>query len=417
MNLTLEEQSWLDGACGPGVAMAMRILVDMGRILGADRLIPIVSSHIDGCLYHGPAGVDFAERLVDGRAQVVVPSTLNVGAVDLRRPDRMRLSPEDHELALRLMRAYEALGCKPTWTCAPYQAGHRPGVGQDIAWAESNAVVFANSALGARTNRYGDFMDICCAVTGRAPRYGLHIQENRAARLLVKTDGLSDQLKTMEAFYPVLGAWLGRESGGEIAVVDGLPRSTTEDQLKALGAAAASTGAVALFHVAGVTPEAPTVEAALQGRAPDKTLVLTAEMVRAARDSLSTVSGERLDVVALGSPHFSEAEVDTFQLALAGRRTASPVYICTGRHVADRLARDGRLQDLESRGVEIVIDTCVVATPILKGAPGGVLMTNSGKFAHYGPANTGYESVFGTLGDCVESAVAGRVVRDERAWA
>lgn len=416
MELTAEENSWLEGACGPGVAMAMRILVDMGRILGADRLIPITSSHIDGCLYHGPAGVAFAERLVEGRAQVVVPSTLNVGAVDLRRPDRMLLSEEDHALALRLMRAYEALGCKPTWTCAPYQAGHRPAQGQDIAWAESNAVVFVNSVLGARTNRYGDFMDICCAVTGRAPRYGLHLPENRAARLVVTTDGLSDRLKSMEAFYPVLGAWLGRESGGEIAVIDGLPSSTTEDQLKGLGAAAASTGSVALFHVAGVTPEAPTLKTALQGRAPARVVALTPEMVRTARDSLSTVAGERLDVVALGSPHFSEAEIDAFEAALAGRTTRAPVYICTGRHVADRLAEAGRLEGLEARGVEIVIDTCVVATPILKGGPGGVLMTNSGKFAHYGPANTGYESVFGTLGDCVESAVAGRIVRDERAW-
>lgn len=417
MNLTAEEQYWLDGACGPGVAMAMRILVDMGRILGADRLIPVSSTHIDGCLYHGPAGVAFAERLVEGRAQVVVPSTLNVGAVDLRRPDRMLLSPEDHDLALRLMRAYEALGCKATWTCAPYQAGHRPALGQDVAWAESNAVVFVNSVLGARTNRYGDFMDICCAVTGRAPLYGLHIQENRAARLLVTTDGLSAGLKSMEAFYPVLGAWLGRESAGEIAVIDGLPLSATEDQLKALGAAAASTGAVAMFHVAGVTPEATTVKAALQGREPSRVVALTPDLVRVARDSLSTVDGEKLDVVALGSPHFSEAEIDAFEAALAGRTTRAPVYICTGRHVANRLAESGRLDALESRGVEIVIDTCVVATPILKGGAGGVLMTNSGKFAHYGPANTGYESVFGTLGDCVESAVAGRVVRDERAWA
>src|SRR5688572_22131546 len=169
LSLSDEERAWLDGSCGPGTALAMRVLSEMATLLGAERLIPIVSAHIDGCLYHGPAGVAFAERLVRDRATAVVPATLNVGAVDLRRPDRMRLPTAEAQLAIRLMQAYEALGCAPTWTCAPYQAGHRPGPGQDIAWAESNAVVFANSVLGARTNRYGDFIDICAAVTGRAP--------------------------------------------------------------------------------------------------------------------------------------------------------------------------------------------------------------------------------------------------------
>lgn len=416
MQLTDEERSWLNGACGPGVAMAMRILTRMGAILGADRLIAVSSAHIDGCLYHGPAGVQFAEALLDGRAQAIIPTTLNVGAIDLRRPDRMQAPAAEQALARRLMRAYEGLGCAPTWTCAPYQAGHRPARGQDIAWAESNAVVFANSVLGARTNRYGDFIDICAAVTGRAPHFGLHVAQNRRARVLVTTEGISANLKRMDAFFPVLGAWLGRAFPDAIAAIDGLPRDTTEDQLKALGAAAASTGSVALFHVIGVTPEAADREQAFQGRPPEHIIALTPQMTRAARDTLSSASGVRADVVALGSPHFSLPEFDAFEAALAGRKTRTPVYICTGRHVADALEQTGRLAALETLGVEIVIDTCVVATPILKGVEGGVLMTNSGKFAHYGPANTGFESLFGTLRDCVETAVAGRVTRDETVW-
>jgi predicted aconitase len=416
MQLTDEERAFADGSCGAAVALSMRIVTEMGRILGAARLIPIGSAHIDGCLYHGPAGVLFAERLVAGRGRVAVPATLNVGAVDLQRPDRILLDAAERDLARRLMRAYEALGCAPTWTCAPYQAGHRPRVGEDIAWAESNAVVFVNSVLGARTNRYGDFMDIACALTGRAPYYGLHVPRNRKAVLVADVSGISDALKAEDSFFPVLGAWLGREAGEAIAVIDGLPATTSEDQLKALGAAAASTGSVALFHVAGVTPEAPTLDAALQGEVPASVVVVTPDSLRAARDRLSTVAGATLDVIALGSPHFSNAEFVQLERQLAGRKSRIPIYVCTGRHVADELTRSGRAAALAGQGVEIVVDTCVVATPILTGKRGGVLMTNSGKFAHYGPSNTGYEAVYGSLADCVESAVTGRVTRDERLW-
>lgn len=395
--------------------MSMRILVDMGRVLGAQRLTPIASAHIDGCLYHGPAGVDFAERLVAGGGRAVVPTTLNIGSLDLKRPDIVRLEEPDRALAHRLMMAYLTLQCAPTWTCAPYQAGHRPALGEDIAWAESNAVVFANSVLGARTNRYGDFLDIAAALTGRAPYYGLHLPEERLARILITTETLSPELKRRDAFYPVLGAWLGRQVGATVAAIDGLPPDTTEDQLKALGAAAASSGAVGLFHVIGVTPEARTFEQAFGGKEPQTVLPFDLAALKQARDTLSTSRADTLDVVALGSPHFSYEEFRRFETLLGEQRTRVPVYVCTGRHVTSRMQAEGRLDTLIERGVRIVEDTCVVSTPVLEGS-GGVLMTNSGKFAHYTPANTGYEVVFGPLEDCVNSAVLGKVVRDERWW-
>jgi predicted aconitase len=418
IELTPEERDIAGGARGAAAAMAMRILAEMGRLLGADRLIPIASAHIDGCLYHGDSGVHFAERLVEGGGKVAVPTTLNVGALDLLHPGRVTAAPERRAMMLRLMRAYEALACRPTWTCAPYQAGHRPEAGSDVAWGESNAVAFCNSVLGARTNRYGDFLDICAAIAARAPRYGLHLPENRRARVVVDTASLSPALRDSEVFFPVLGAWLGAELGTTVAVIDGLPESTSEDRLKALGAAAASSGAVGLFHVAGVTPEAPDVAAALGGVPPERTIRLTPEMVRAARDRLSTISGAQIDAVALGSPHFSLDEVAELERRLGGRRAAVPIYVCTGRHVVRELEGNGRLKGLEDSGVTVVADTCVVVTPILPEAAGGtrVLMTNSGKFAHYGPANTGYEALYGSLADCVESAVAGRVARDEALW-
>jgi len=416
MQLTEEEEAWALGESGPAMAMATRILAEMGRILGADRLIPVTSAHIDGCLYHGDSGVHFAERLVEGGGQVRVPTTLNVGALNLLKPESGLMPPHQREMARRLMAAYVAMGCRQTWTCAPYQVGHRPGLGEDIAWAESNAVVFANSVLGARTNRYGDFLDICAALTGRAPRYGLHIERNRRATVLIRTDSLSEALKRSRVFFPVLGAWLGRAVGSEIAAIEGLPGDTSEDALKALGAAAASTGAVALFHAIGVTPEAPTREAALGGEEPGGVLDLTAEMVRGALETLSTTTrGERLDVIALGSPHYSLPEVARFEAARGGRRLALPVTICTNRFVLEALGRQGKIAEMEAAGVEFITDTCVVVTPILPPT-GGVLMTDSGKFAHYTPPNTGYSVAYGSVSECVESAVAGRIVRSEETW-
>ena len=397
--------------------MALRIVAEAARLMGAPRLIPIASAHIDGALYHGDSGTLFAERLVDGGARVAVRASLNVGALTPASCAAVRLPPHAHEMARRMMRAYEAMGCEPSWTCAPYQAGHRPVTGTDVAWGESNAVVFCNSVLGARTNRYGDFLDIACAISGRAPDYGLHRRQNRLASLLIDATGLSLELRRSDVFYPVLGTILGHRAGSAVAVIDGLQNCTTEDRLKALGAAAASAGGVGLFHVAGVTPEAPDVATALGGEPPRERIMLAPADVAAALAGLSTASGTgRIDAVAIGSPHLSLAEVDDLERLLAGRRLRLPLYANTGRHVLAPLERSGRRKALEQAGVVFVVDTCVVVTPILPELDGAVLMTNSGKFAHYAPGNTGYAVTYGSLGECVESAVAGRLVREPRQW-
>ncbi|MEJ2203926.1 MAG: aconitase X catalytic domain-containing protein [Gemmatimonadota bacterium] len=415
VHLTPDERAHLDGGRGEAAAMAMRLVVAAAEMMGAARLVEIESAHIDGCLYHGDGGVLFAEALVAGDGRVAVPTTLNVGALDLLHPERIRGDAHHGEMARRQMDAYLKLGCAPTWTCAPYQAGHRPGPGEQVAWGESNAVAFANSVLGARTERYGDFLDACCALTGRAPLHGLHLDENRRATMLVDARQVPTSLMSRDVFYPVLGTWLGLQVGREVCVIDGLPADVTEDQLKALGAAAASTGAVALFHVAGVTPEAPSVEAALHGAEPRARVPVTSSGLRGSLDRLSTTDAEGVDAVAVGSPHFSDAEFAALEAALAGRRVSLPFYACTGRDVFARLEASGAATRLRDAGVDVVVDTCVVVTPILP-ARGGVLMTCSGKFAHYGPANTGYDVVYGSLEDCVESAVAGAVRRDEAVW-
>src|SRR6478736_7256226 len=217
LTLTGDEQAIAAGALGDGAAMAMRIVAETARLMGADGLISIESAHIDGALYHGDSGTLFAERLVSGGAKTSVRATLNVGAIDLTGCSVNRLPAHQHDMAKRMMDAYRALGCEPTWTCAPYQAGHRPRLGAQVAWGESNAVAFCNSVLGARTNRYGDFLDIACAISGRAPDYGLHRPENRVATLLIDVGGLSRELRRADVFYPVLGTILGRAAGSAVA--------------------------------------------------------------------------------------------------------------------------------------------------------------------------------------------------------
>ncbi len=190
LTLSPQDQAMLNGEFGDAAKMAMRILTTMANVYGAAELLDIESAHIDGCLYHGQSGLDFAERLVAGGAQVRVPTTLNVGAIDLMHPDQFQGTADLAHRATRLMAAYQQMGCAPIWTCAPYQAMHRPALGTQIAWAESNAIVFANSVLGARTNRYGDFIDICAALTGRAPAVGLHLPANRRGQIVFHLDNI-----------------------------------------------------------------------------------------------------------------------------------------------------------------------------------------------------------------------------------
>ncbi len=409
--LTPAEKALLSGSADDGAAMAMRLVCDSAQLLGAQSLVQVQSAHIDGALYHGDSGTLFAERLVQLGAKTAVRSTLNVGALDLTGCSTNRLPAHEREMARRLMRAYLAIGCEPTWTCAPYQAGHRPALGTDVAWGESNAVVFCNSVLGARTNRYGDYLDIACAITGRAPRTGLHLPQNRLARFILDVSNIKVTTQQEESFWPVIGSLYGRRSGSDIGVVTGLVVRPDEDQLKAFGAAAASSGGVGLFHMAGVTPEAPDLTTALGGVDPVETMMISPADYRTQLLAMATIdSATRIDAVAIGSPHLSLAEFERLAGLIGGRKLALPFYACTGRHVLQELERTGLRPTLEAAGVTIVADTCVVVTPILDDLPNGILMTNSGKFAHYAPGNTGYGVVFGSLADCVESAITGRPV-------
>ena len=303
----------------------MRILLDMGRVWEAERLIDVTSAHIDSCLYHGPAGLDFAELLLTGGARVAIPTTLNVSSLDLLHPGLVRLDAETSMQARRLMDAYVAMGCRPTWTCAPYQLERRPSFGEHIAWAESNAIVFANSVLGARTNRYGDFIDICAAITGRVPAAGLHLDEQRRGSVVFRlADDVPERLLHDEITPTCVGHIVGLSAGTDVPVIVGLPTETGEDRLKALGAAAASSGAVSMFHAVGITPEAHTLDDALGGNAVAREFIITRDDLRAARDELTTVPDGPIAAVSVGTPHLSTAETRTVGVGRAGPPAGRP---------------------------------------------------------------------------------------------
>ncbi len=418
VRLLPSDERMLSGGEGEARRLSMRIIVAVAGAAGAASLIDVGSAHVDGCLYQGQASLDFAERMAEAGAEVVIPTTLNVSALDLLHPDRYRGDPEVGRRARRLMDLYVEMGCRPTWTCAPYQLPTRPGFGEHVAWAESNAIVFANSVLGARTDRYGDFIDICAAVTGRVPDAGLHRTENRRGRILFRLDGIPDKLLLEDVLYPVLGHLIGAEAGILVPVLEGLPSSVTEDQLKALGAGAASSGGVALFHAVGVTPEAATLAEAFQGEAPDRVVDVTQERLATARDSLSTSSGPELSAISLGTPHFSLAEFER----LIGQLDDGPfhpdvdVYVSTGRDTLAEVEARGWAKLLERAGGRLVVDTCTYITPILEPRH-RVVMTNSAKWAYYAPGNLGVQVVFGSLEECVGSAYRGTVWRDPMLWA
>jgi predicted aconitase len=407
----------LRGDDGRARQLAMEIVVEMAQNLDATSLLDVESAHVDGCLAVGQVAADFPELLVAHGGRVAVPTTLNVSSLDLLHPDLSERDAVTRTLARRIIDAYVALGCRPTWTCAPYLLEDRPAFGSHIAWAESNAIVFANSVLGARTNRYGDFFDICAGLTGRVPYVGLHLTENRRARAVFRMRGLSDRLLASDILYPTLGYLVGDMTGTLVPALVGLPASVGEDQLKALGAAAAASGAVALFHAVGLTPEAPTLEAALGGAAPELEVDVTLDALVAARDALNSSAPGPLTAVAVGTPHFSLAEFAELRRLFRSHPVHEGIrfYASTGRQTHDELTERGWHAELEDLGVRIVADTCTYVRPFFDFGTGTV-MTNSAKWAYYAPMTVGVKVTFGSLGECVESAVAGEVRHDDELW-
>ncbi len=414
LQLDNRDRHLLDGGEGPAMQFAMELVVNAARVMSAARLIDVSFAHIDACFYSGRAHLDFVNSLLDHDAKLAVPAWTNTGLVSLHDPS-LRGGGDETVVreARQLMEAYERLGCKPVWTCAPYQLPGRPALGDHIVGSESNAVTFYNSVIGARTNKYGDFLDVAAALTGRVPDAGLHRDEARRATLVFTLDTIPEDLRREDLFFHLLGYIVGARSGSRIPAITGLPGSTSEDNLKAVSAAVASSGGVALFHAVGITPEAPDLATACQGQDPGDVIAITPADLVAARKTLSSAADGPTDMVALGTPHFSFTEFRDLVTLLDGRASAANtrLLVTTSRHVRDLIQANCWFDILTQAGTEIVVDTCSYFSPAISGLKGRV-MTNSAKWAYYAPGMLDIEVTFGSLRECVETAIAGSTWRD-----
>lgn len=402
------DHALLDGKHGKAAQMAMQIVLRMAELQGAPRLLDVTQAHIDGCIYTGPASLRFAEQLVQWGAQVRVPTTLNSISVDQRRWRELGIDRALGEPASALGDAYMAMGASLSFTCAPYLLDTAPKAGEQIVWAESNAVVYANSVLGARTLKYPDYLDICIALTGRAPMIGCHLDAQRQAQLLIELPPLGE---LDDAFYPLLGYHVGALAGTRIPLVLGLEqRAPSLDDLKAFGAAFATTSAAPLFHIAGVTPEALDAKQVLDADTvlPEEQISLP-DLLRSWRE-LNSAKEARVDIVSLGNPHFSLGEFAHLARLCRGRdkHPATVLAITCGRAVLEQARAAGYLTEIERFGATLVTDTCwcMLGEPVIP--PGATtLMTNSGKYAHYAPGLVGRTVHFASLAECVDAACTG----------
>jgi len=417
MRLTEEEQKTLDGKYGEALRISLSILIDLGELFGAEGMMGVSQAHIDSSVYMVDAGLEFAERLADLGGRVAVPTSLNISAIDLQRWKEYRAPAELLDKSRRMERAYLKMGATPTWTCAPYQQGLIPRFGEQVAWGESNAIAFANSIIGARTNRYGDLMDICAAIVGRVPRFGLHLTENRKAEVLIRLKNITHEMLEAKAIYPLVGFLVGEMAEDRVAAIEGIPENVAIDSLKGLSAAAASSGAVGLFHVVGVTPEAQTLEMCLQDRRPKEVLEITPKMIQHAEERLWTAKGETADLVAIGCPHFSFMEFRELARLMEGKKVHSSVafWVFTSRTIYGWIKNCGILKDLTESGVMVFTDGCALQYPH-ETWRFTVMMVNSAKLANYCYSQTGLDVAYGSLEECVDTAVHGKICRRDLPW-
>ncbi len=397
MKLTTEEQAMLDGDLGPGVRKAMEIIVALGRIYEARRLVPVGSVQVAGVSYRnlGEAGLEFLNEWADQGAQACVPATLNPAGIDLHAWRDLGFSEPFARRQRAVINAYEHLGVRSTCTCTPYLVGNVPAVGEHVAWAESSAVSYANSVLGARTNREGGPSALAAAITGRTAAYGLHLDANRRAALRVE---VRCPVRTLSDFG-ALGYLVGKAARNRVPYFEGLEHCSQTD-LKALGAAMAASGAVALYHVAGVTPEADQPGVLLSDH---DTLVV--DDLQPAYAALNAEAGD-IDLVWFGCPHAGLEEIATVARLLDGRTVKTALWITTAREVRRRAEEEGLLETIEACGGRIVADMCVVVAPMHE-LNFRTVATPSAKGATYLPSHAGLLVRYGTLERCVEAAVTG----------
>lgn len=404
----------LAGRCGPAAQKAMEIVVSLGQIYEAEDLVPVASVQVAGVSYKnlGKAGLEFLQGWARQGAKVRVPTTLNPAGMDLEQELGF---PEDFaRRQAEIIAAFREMGVTVSCTCAPYLVGNPPRFGEHLAWSESSAVSFANSILGARTNREGGPGALAAAIAGRTARYGLHLEENRRPTHIVE---VRCPMKS-EADYGALGHLVGKMVGGGVPYFRGMEDGgwTIGDkryairELRALGAAMAASGAVALYHIEGITPEA---RRGIEFAPGAKTFIIeslaeayaalntSAEAVRPAHDE------EEIDFVALGCPHASLMDIEEIASWVKGQNLKARLWVTTARQIKEEAARRGLVKIIEEAGGRVVADTCMVVAPVeVLGLRR--MATNSAKAAFYAPSHCGLEVRFGPLEMCLEAALTGR---------
>ena len=393
LHLTDEEKEMLEGKHGKATKKSMEIITTLGEIYGAKRLIPVSSVQIAGVSYHnlGEAGLEYlAEMAEDG--QVKVLTTLNPAGMDLEEWKKQGISEDFAENQQRVVEAFSKMGVITTCTCTPYYIGNLPHFGEHIAWAESSAVCFSNSVIGALTNREGGPSALASALTGRTAEYGFHLEENRMAQVkyLVKAE-----MNNTDDFG-LLGHVIGERTRKSIPYITGIKQATTEE-LKSFCASIATYGGIALFHMEGITPNRTSI--------PEEIEVVTQEDLDKARVVLDDEDAQ-IDFISVGCPHASIKEIAHIANLLDGKCVSDgkTVWITTARPTKDIAKKMGYYDIIEKAGAFLVSDACCAVAP-LKGRFKG-LMTDSAKACFYARGKNDFKTVIRTIEECITEAVS-----------
>lgn len=403
LELSSSDRSRLAAEPMDPTALALEVICTMALAIGAKNLIDVSRGHIDGCILAHDANLIFAERMAELGARVGIPTTINAISVDRENCENQGYPADFRDKARRLADAYVHMGARQTFTCAPYLLSDVPQLGEKIGWSESNAVIFANSVLGAQTAKLPDYLDLFVAMTGRAPDGGMYITEHRRPSLIVDVTAPANH---DDSLWPLIGWLAGRLAADRVPLLKGLDHlEPTHDDLRAMCAAFGTTSGSPMLHVAGVTPEADLAPVAGVGRR----YIARADLTKAWH-ALNT-GPEKVDLVAIGSPHASFDEVRHFTDLMDGRprHPQTNVIVTIGRNILDRAHGAGFVQRLEASGVKVMPDLCwcSITEPAFPPDTRN-LMTNSGKYAHYAPGLCGRSVRFGGLADCAEAAISGK---------
>lgn len=404
MKLTEAEQAMLQGRHGPAAQKAMRILEALGTIYGAQSSVAVTSVQVAGVSFDnlGEAGLQFLSEMAEGGARARVLTTLNPAGMDIENPGSLGIDPLFAANQRRVIAAFARMGIQTTCTCTPYLVGNRPACGEHIAWAESSAVCYANSVLGARTNREGGPSALAAAITGRTPHYGLHLDENRRPNLSVIVRARLQGTVDFGALGQIIGKTLEGAGGKRLAylIFETPPENLETEGLKSLCASLATYGGAGLFHIEGVTPEAGLY------RPPQECLVVEPAHLAGARQELSDATPDEVDFISLGCPHLTLAEIGAIAARLEGRRVQRQFWITAARPVKRQADALGYSAIIEASGAKFATDTCCVVAPIRGRFH--ALATDSAKACYYAAAKNRFKTLFLSFADVIELALQPR---------